>query len=150
MIRVHARCLTCLDRRFHYNKLNRDDYVHVKKGQQFVLMNYVSPFSVPKYYFVYHLIVNFNGNRVIQFIKVVAARFLERVTRKLNRHPVDMRKSTFQAEAQSNLVIPKHHRTLTLVFYEPARYGLAMPALKRMERRLGKILRSIGEVVANW
>jgi len=56
--RPHLNCLTCLERRYHYGKLDKVDYVKLKANQRFMMVQPYSPVILPKNSRWYCLIIN--------------------------------------------------------------------------------------------
>jgi len=56
--RPHLNCLTCLERRYYYGKVNQVDYVKLKKNQPFMMTRPYSDVILPKNMRWYCLIIN--------------------------------------------------------------------------------------------
>lgn len=65
--RPHLHCATCLTRRYHYNKLTRENYVKVSPGQKFMVA--VAPLIVPKNYDLRYILIDYNGSLWKQIVK---------------------------------------------------------------------------------
>lgn len=76
MNRFHLTCLTCLDRRYHYNKINREDFIRLSEGDKFAMVNVYSPMVLPKNCRWYCLIINEGGGFFKYLFKNVFLRFL--------------------------------------------------------------------------
>lgn len=60
--RPHISCATCLERRYHYNKVDRSEYVKVQVNQRFMMVQPYSSMILPKNSRWYCLIVNMNAS----------------------------------------------------------------------------------------
>lgn len=70
--RFHLSCLMCLIRRYHYNKVDRDDFVKFEKGEKFMMPIYaMQPTVLPTHMVRYYLIINNNGGLLKSRIKHV-------------------------------------------------------------------------------
>lgn len=70
--RPHLHCLTCPERRYHYNKGNaREIFIPLKPKQQVWVMNVMSPAVFPKNVLVYNLPINLEANFFKRVIKHV-------------------------------------------------------------------------------
>lgn len=75
LTRPHLNCTTCLDRRYHYNKVDREDYVKLQTNQRFAMINTFSPVILPKNMKWYCLVVNTNGGMLKLLVKRVFTKF---------------------------------------------------------------------------
>jgi len=73
--RPHVNCCTCLERRYHYNKVDRNDYVRLEANQHFAIVNPFSPIILPKNCSWYCLVINLNCSWLKMFIKCKIIKF---------------------------------------------------------------------------
>ena len=67
--RPHLTCLTCLERRYYYNKINRNEYVKMKENHKFMVAIPNRGIVIPKHSNLYFLLINTNGNALKRRIK---------------------------------------------------------------------------------
>jgi len=67
--RPHLTCLTCLDRRYYYGKVDRELYVHLEEKREIMFVAPHSPMTLPKNVRLYYLLINCNGGTLKQKVK---------------------------------------------------------------------------------
>lgn len=73
--RPHLSCLTCLDRRYYYNKIDRKNYARLPPKKTFAFLTPKSQVIMPKNSIWYFLIINREGSNLKLWIKTLATKF---------------------------------------------------------------------------
>jgi len=147
--RIHLTCLTCLVRRYHYNKLNQKDFVSIRKGNLFKLGNWVLP-QLHRNRYTYYFIINYNGNKFKRFTKRLTLRILQNIHKLFYGVPHKRKRGIFTVKTHQLTVFPLNSVWITFTVKSGRGVAYMMSGWDCVKANIFKTFCSFAEVIANW
>jgi len=150
--RIHLTCLTCLVRRYHYGKVDKQNFICLRKGKLFKLENWALPQLPAKGYtgYTYYLIININGNRFKRFVKRLALRLLQNIHNLFYGVPGKPKRGSFTVKTYQLTVFPLNAVWVPFTLKSGREVAYMMSGWDCVKANVFKTFCSFAEVIANW